>query len=113
MTTPLTVNAREKSTYAITITFTDETGTTFTPVTATWTLGDKDGTTINSRVGEALTPATSITVVLQGDDLQIVDSDNDKEKRIFTVEGTYDSTNGSGLPFKESCYFYVENLKVV
>jgi len=112
MPTLLTTHADEKSTYVVTAAFTDEDGNAVTPNTLTWALTDSDGTVINDRDDESISPDTSVDIVLSGDDLQIVDSSDDGV-RILTVEGTYNSDAGSGLPLKESCKFIVDNLVAV
>jgi hypothetical protein len=103
----------EKSTAVITVSFSDEDGNAVAPDSMTWTLTDRNGNVINSRQDVVLSSPTSTEViVLSGDDLQIVDSDDDGV-RILTFEGTYTSALGSGLPLVDACSFVVENLKAV
>jgi len=119
----LATNAIEKSTYVITVAVTDEDDNPVTPSTMTWTLSDADGTTINSRAdivytvdkgtGSGGTLASSMEIVLNGNDLAISDDSNTTERRILTIEGTYNSDAGTGLPYKSRCTFLVENLEVV
>lgn len=105
--TNLTTNAKDKGTYAITVTFKDEDGNLVTPSEAKWTLKNKRGVTINSRTQVAISPlSSSVTVTLSGDDLKA----SDGRARIFTVEGKYNSNLGTGLPMKDSCVFQVEDL---
>jgi hypothetical protein len=114
MSATLSVKATEKSTYIVTATFTDEDDNAVAPNTLTWTLADIDGTVINSREDVSVaSPASSESIVLSGDDLQIVDSTNKTEDRIFTINATYDSSNGTNLPLKESVIFTISNLKSV
>jgi len=121
MPSVLTTTANEKSTAAITVSFTDENGDAVTPKTANWTLTDLDGNVINGKEQEDISSLdTSVTVVLSGNDLQIGGSEtlttvNDVSflYRIFTVEATYDSDLGSDLPLKESCKFKLYNLEYV
>jgi len=109
MATELTVSATEGSTYVITASFTDEDGSAVVPDTVTWTLTDTLGTVINSRQDVSETPASSIEIVLTGDDLA-VDGYN-SPVRVFTVEGTYTSlTHGAGLLLTGSATFTVERL---
>ncbi len=110
------IEAKEKSTIAITASFEDEDGNDVTPTEATWTLTDDNGAVINSReqvdIGSL---STSVTVVLSGDDLQILSaeaSENNATRR-FLIEATYDSSLGSDLPLKNSCVFPVRNFKYV
>ena len=91
----------EGGTVAITVTCKDETGSLFIPNSASWTLTDENGTTIiNSRKDVSISSLDStMTIALYGDDLAI--SGSSDEARLFTIEGTYDSTLGSNLPFKQ------------
>ena len=106
-------NIMEKGTAVITATFTDEDGNSVNPDTMTWTLSDEDGTIINSREDIAISsPSSSEEIVLSGADLQILSS-ADTGVRILTLEGTYTSDAGAGLPIKDKCRFVVQNLEVV
>jgi len=108
--TTLTVNAIEKSTYVITIAFTDESDSDAIPATALWTLTDCDGSVINSREDVSISSLDeNVDVVLSGDDLAL-QSANDDGKRIFLVEATYSSILGSVLPFNDQCEFYIDGL---
>jgi hypothetical protein len=108
MPTDLSVDAIEESTYVITAAFTDEDDNPVAPNTGlVWHLTNPDGDIVNSREDVSITPATTVTVVLQGDDLAIA---SDIEKRIFTIEGTYDSTLGAGLLLKDAARFNVVSL---
>ena len=107
--------AVEKSTYIVTLTFTDEDNDPVTPATGTWTLTDEDGTVINSREDEVISSLdTSVDVVLSGDDLAVSDGFTGKsEWRIFTFEGTYNSDLGVGLPLRDQLKFPVYNLGAI
>jgi len=110
MPTALTVKATEESTYIVSMAFTDAAGDAVTPDTGTYTLTDSSGTVINSLedVDLAGSLASSMDVVLSGDDLAVTESGN--ATRVFTFKGTYTSDEGSGLPLKAACSFVVENL---
>jgi hypothetical protein len=109
----LDARAREQSTFIITVAITDEDDTAVIPATLTWTLTDANGKVINSRADvEVSTPAEENVIVLKGADLQILGT-GDSELRVFTIEGTYNSNNGSGLPIKDRATFYVDNLVAV
>jgi len=120
--TVLTKNAKEKSTFVISVALLDEGGDPVTPNTMTWTLTDSVGTAINSRTdidyetdngtGSGGSLGATNYIVLNGDDLAI-QGVGTQELRILTAEGTYDSSNGTDLPFRERCIFYVENLVAV
>jgi len=111
MATMLTVRAVEKSTYIVTTVFTNEAGSSVTPLTVVWTLTDADGTVVNDREAVEETPASTVNIVLTGDDLAI--DTGAKTIRIVTVEATYDSDYGSGLYLKKAAVFNVENLLTV
>lgn len=114
--TVLAAEAEEESTYIVQCTFTDEDGNAVVPNSINWTLTDDDGTVINSREQVAVgSPASSIEVVLSGDDLLLSETEETYEaaSRIFTIEATYDSDAGSDLPLKNSCQFVVRNLKYI
>lgn len=99
----------EKATYAVTFSsFVDETGAAATPTAATWTLTDRSGNVINGRSAVSITPASSITVLLSGNDLSLPAGDNGK--RALLLEWTYTSTLGSNLPGKDVLYFTVQAL---
>jgi len=110
----LETHAKEKGTYGIVATFKDDAGNAVAPDTATWTLTDEDGTVINSREDvEISSPESSETVVLSGDDLQIQSKESGDVVRVFTIEATYTSSLGSGLPLNGSCRFVIDNLAAV
>lgn len=102
-------NAIEESTYAITISFTDETGAAVVPSSATWTLTDTQGTIVNSRSAVAISSlASSKTIVLSANDLSLAGYfGND---RILTVEAIYTSSLGAGLPLKQEVRFTITDL---
>jgi hypothetical protein len=110
MSTNLTVSAVEKSTYIVTAAFVNEDGDAVTPETVVWTLSDIDGTVINSRENVSETPATTVNIVLTGDDLGV---STVGPKRVVTVLATYNSDYGSLLKLKAAATFIIENLVVV
>ncbi|HEY4690298.1 MAG TPA: hypothetical protein VIK33_13365 [Anaerolineae bacterium] len=108
---PITITdtANEKSTFALELAITDENGDPLTPNTLTWTLTDLAGNVINERAGiEIATPASTVTVVLSGDDLAL--PERAAPLRVVTLEGTYDSDLGNDLPLKEEVQFPIRNL---
>lgn len=111
MPTTLTTHAVEESTFIITASFTDEDGNAVTPSTLKWTLTDDAGNVINSREDVSIAPASSVDIVLSGDDLAL--SGYGPAFRILTIEGTYSSDAGSDLPLKDSVKFVVDNLVAV
>lgn len=114
MPTILTTRANEKSTYVITSAFTDEKGAAVVPTAITWTLASRSGTIINGRTQVAVAaPASSIDIVLSGLDLALQTGEEIQAVRILTVEATYASSLGEGLPLKDQCSFTVDDLKSV
>jgi len=112
-TTILATKAKKNGTFVVTVDFTDEDGSTLTPTTMTWTLTNPAGETVNSRLDVSIAaPTSSENIVLQGDDLAIPESSREV-LRVLTLEGTYTSTYGADLPFKDQVYFYIEDLDAV
>ena len=107
MATMLLTVAVEESTYIVVAAYKNEAGTAMTPATATWTLTDIAGTVINSREDVALTPGTTNTIVLTGDDLAVTATG---PTRVVTVKATYNSDYGTGLFLKAAAEFQLEDL---
>lgn len=109
MTSPivLAAHAREEGTYVITVSFKDEAGTPVIPGAAAWTLTSTDGTVINGRQDVAIAPATSVAIVLSGDDLVVGSYGT---TRLVLVEYTYTSSYGSNLPDKVQIQFEIDDL---
>ena len=89
--------------YIITIRCYDEAGTNVIPTTSTWSLRNRGGAVINSRLNVALTPALQMTVVLNQADLAI----GSDPWRVFEVKSIYDSSYGTGLEMYKECTFKV------
>ena len=122
MPTTLTEIAKEKSTYIITLTFQDEDGNAVVPASVSWSLTDDNNNIINGLSGQSETPASTVYVVLSGDDLQISSTETQLPRvgnrntvmRHLVVEATYDSvTYGSGLNLNDEAVFQLEDLKKV
>jgi len=102
--------AREEGTYGVELTFTDEDGDALTPNALEWRLSTTDGTVVNSRSGVAILPtASTVTVVLSGDDLEILSTQDNRLRRL-TIVGTFDSSLGSNLPLHAECEFNICDL---
>ena len=109
--TTLSKQAAEDGSFIIQATFKDEDDVAVIPNAGLiWSLTDKDGTVINSREDVSIVSASTINIVLSGDDLQIVDQDCSEEERRVIVEGAYDGSLGSDLPIKSVAVFMVVNL---
>jgi len=94
----LSETAREKSSYTVTVAFTDSAGAAATPSAVTWSLLDTDGAIVNSRDGVSATPGETVDIVLSGDDLVI-------GRKTLLIEATID-----GRAEKENCYINVRDL---
>ncbi|MCB9172795.1 MAG: hypothetical protein H6637_07760 [Ardenticatenales bacterium] len=106
MATRLT-DAIEGADYPLTITVTNPAGGAVTPASASWSLTDLQGNTINSRADVALTPAASMPLVLQESDLDIP-AGYDFADRVLRIVGTYDDpTYGAGVSFLQVFSFRV------
>ena len=113
MTTILPLNAKERGTYVIQIDFKDDYGLSISPKTAIWTLTDPRGQVIGTREDVVITtPEALELIVLSAGDLAL-GGDYHDDKRVLTVEWTFDSTLGSDLPGKDDCEFTIDNLTPV
>lgn len=107
----ITVMPAEKGTAKVTVaSFKDESDTAVTPTAITWTLTDRLGNVINSRSAVTVTPATSVSFLLTGNDLAI--GDNGRQRTI-TIAATYNSTLGSGLIARAQAHFTIEEFAAV
>ena len=102
----LTTKAVDKSTYKVTATYLDATGAAVTPNAMVWKLTNLKGVTVNSRSGTTVTPGTTNTVLLTGDDIDA----SDGQGRIMTWVGDYDGDGDTGLPLKSAVQFEIEDL---
>ena len=101
----INIMPKDESSATITFTYTGEDGTAVTPTSVTWTLTDLLGKIINSREDVSIvTPSTSNTFLLSGDDLD----GSDGEGRIVTCNAVYTSeTYGAGIPLREQGHFSI------
>lgn len=108
MTTTISIMPVEKATAKVTVgPFTDESDNTVIPLTFTWTLTDKRGNVINERSAVSVTPASTISFLLKGDDLAV---GSNGTQRVLLLEWTYNSTLGTNLPGKEQVLFRISDL---
>ena len=108
----LSLKAIEEGTYGLECIFKDELGTVIVPSSSiAWTLTDEFGAAINDREDVMVAPAGTIDIVLYGDDLALPDVE--KRTRLITVETTYSSNLGSGLPLKDQARFSIDALRAV
>lgn len=115
MPTDLDIVFKEKATGVINAAFTDEDGATVVPTACTYTLTDNSGNIINNINQTAASLASSVDIVLTGDDLAIQTTEVSEAQvlRRLLVEFEYTSSLGSGLPGKQSGSFLIENLLAV
>ena len=110
--TILSTKAVERSTYVVTIAFSDEAGSAVVPDSITWDLTDTSGNVVNSRLAVAIAlPAASVDIVLSGVDLAI--QRPGILGRVLTIEAVYDSDSGDDLPFKDEIRFQMLPLLMV
>ena len=107
MSTLVTTNASERSTYVVAVSFTDENGANVTPNSGlTWSLYNYGGTVINSRADVSIAAAGTVNIVLSGADLDYDDGD----ERYLLVKGTYASSLGTALPLNDEVRFRITDL---
>jgi len=110
MVQKLAVNANEKSSFTIPITFYSAvTGEVVTPTTIVWSLRTVGGIVVNGRNQVSLSPAATVTILLNGDDLNLFEADGGPARRV-TIEATYDSTLGNGLHLTDEVEFKINPL---
>jgi hypothetical protein len=110
MPTTLTAKANDKSTYVVTVAFTDEDGVAAIPTAINWTLTNSVGAVINSRSNVSVaTPATSVDILLGALDLDY----DEGRRRVLTIQATYNSSLGTGLPLKDQVEFAIDNLLMI
>lgn len=115
MPTNLNITANEESALVVTCVFRDEDSNLVVPDTITWTLTTATGDIINGRDAVSVaSPASSIEILLSGDDLQITETGGGVayERRI-TIEATYTSDLGVGIPLTAEAKFLLSNLVAV
>lgn len=97
MATELSISPNERGTMLVTVgPFKDAEQTTVTPSAVSWSLRDRSGAIVNSRSNVAVTPASTIEILLAGADLAI-DSTYASRGRTITIAYTYTSDLGAGL----------------
>ena len=107
----LRVEFNEKGSGAIGASFTNLNDEPVTPNTFKWTLSDLEGNIINNRSEVLVTPASTVWVLLKGDDLLINSS---KNRRTFTIQGTFelvlDGVTYSNTPYTVEYEFGLRDL---
>jgi len=112
MPTKLLEKAVEGSTFMIRVEFNESTPAGPLPVIPKaglkWGLREKDGTVVNSRENQVITPAATVDITLSGNDLAL--SGGRPLRRYLTIEGTYDGLAGNDLPIIDEASFQIYNL---
>lgn len=104
----INIDAAEKGTIVLTVSFFDENDIAVTPSSITWHLTDVNGVTVNDLVDQTETPAEVIEVVLTGNDLALGGTPVGFT-RVFSVKAPYSSTLGA-LVINEEARFDIKNL---
>lgn len=92
------------STKVVAVSFFDEALAAMTPTSVTWSLYDEDGAIVNNRSDVVAIPATTVNIVLSGNDVVFV---SPTSQRILVVEAVYTGVYGVGLPLKDYFKFTV------
>jgi len=88
------------------VTFRDMDNALFTPTSCVWSLTDPDGAVVNGRDRVSVSVSGNFhDFLISGNDIKYADG----EYRTFLVEGLYNSSFGSGIPFREEAKFYIQN----
>lgn len=110
MPTNLNITANEEGCIVIAASFTDATDAPIVPESIHWKLVNAEGTVINNRTDTTITPASTVNIVLSGNDLEVAEATVTAE-RYLTVWGTFNSSYGLGLPYTDEVFFRIKNLK--
>jgi len=92
MITTLSKRPKEKSSYTVTVSFTDGSGSVVVPSEITWSLYDKDENVVNGREDVSISADSEVDIELYGDDLVL-------GKKVLLIEATID-----GMPVKDAVY---------
>jgi len=114
MTNTISVKPNQNGTAVVEMSFTDEAvpPNAVTPTNLQWQLMKSDGTIVNDRSFADNSFSASggeATVVLSWDDLALFGA-SDSGRRVFSIQGVYDSTAGYGLPIKDEAVFFIQQL---
>ena|SRR6056297_1224434 len=98
MNITLSKEARERSGYTVTVSFTDKNGNAVTPSAVNWSLLNIDDEIVNSRENVEISTGESVDIILSGDDLIT------GRKTLLVI------ANIDGVDEYEECYFNVKDL---
>ena len=97
--------AKEGNAYVVTASFYDENNVAVVPTQVTWTLTLRDGTVVNNRLNVVTTPASTVNILLDQNDLAVVGD----PWRMFKLNGLYDGSYGTGLPIEGEYIFKIRS----
>ena len=103
MPVTLRLEAAEGSTYKITASLSDSSGAPVVPDSFMWTLRNRHRKIVNGRENVVSVPDTSIDIILSGADLP-------SGRLTLIVDAVYSSTDGAGLPLRDSVSFLVKDI---
>ena len=102
--------AVEESHCEVVFSFYDEDGTKVTASSIGYTFTDENGTVINSLLDQSVTPALDNSIVLKGDDLQILSGETAKwVERHLLIKAIATTDLGADLPVNDVLIFNVYN----
>ena len=109
---------QDQSSIVIQCDFADENGDAVTPTAVTWTLTDGNGDVVNDRQNKTASPAQTVYIPLQGDDLDYneeAESDGPgwpaENQRILVASATYLSAlTGTTLLVNAGARFDIHDL---
>ena len=109
MKTRLPTKARERTSYVVRASFTDEEGRPVKPDSLNWSLVDSNGGTVNGRESvEVRSPSCTENIVLAADDLAL-GRGRSREMRAIVFRGKFWSPlAGELLSFEQQSTFLVE-----
>lgn len=103
----------ERTTFVITVSFTDEDDNPVTPTTATYRLDDKESRTTIISSTSIGSPSSSVDIVITSDQNFIIRSRKEYEIRRLTVEFDYEGSGGPSHGTAEYRYKLVNLYGVV
>ena len=102
MPTQATVQAKQESYIVVQIAFTDEDSAAMTPDSIRWSWMTPAGAIINSRDKTVITAASTIKIVLSGDDLAMQNSASKLERGILVIDAAVTTDEVTSKPLRES-----------
>lgn len=97
------VNVLAGGTVVLSASFEDEDGDSVVPNSLKYSVLDESKEVVNSQQDISISPASSIEVVLSGDNLPA-------GKLYWVIDGEYDSSVGSNLPLRGYATFIVDKF---